>query len=43
MTLAKSEEVNRQVWELLDRGLIKKSLSPYDIPVVLTLKKSGEW
>jgi hypothetical protein len=43
MTPTKSEEVNRQVQELLNRGLIRDCLSPYAIPAVLTPKKNGEW
>jgi hypothetical protein len=43
LTLAESEEINRQVHELLDQGLIRESLSPCVIPIVLALKKGGEW
>jgi hypothetical protein len=43
MTLVESEEVNRQVQEMLDRGLIRESLSPCAVPTVLTPKKIGEW
>jgi len=43
MTPAESEEVNRQVQELLDRGLIRESLSPCAVPAVLAPKKGGEW
>ena len=39
MTLAKSEEVNKQVQELLDRRLIRESLSLCVVPTVLTPKK----
>jgi hypothetical protein len=41
-SLAESEEVNRQVYELLDRGLIRESLSPCAVPTFLTPKKNGE-
>jgi hypothetical protein len=43
MTLAESEEVIRQVQELLDRALIQDSLSPYVVLTILTPKKGGEW
>jgi hypothetical protein len=43
MTSTKSEEVNRKVHKLLDKGLIRESLSPCTIPVVLTPKNNGEW
>ena len=42
MTLAKSEELNRQVNELLQRGFIWEGLSPCVVPLVLTPKKNGE-
>ena len=41
MKLAKSEELNRQVHELLQNGLIQGSLSPCDVPVLLAPKKIG--
>ena len=37
------EELNRQVQELLRKGLIRESLSPCPIPVALAPKKDGEW
>ena len=43
MTPAESEEMNRQVNELLQKGLIQESLSPCAVPVVLAPKKNGEW
>jgi hypothetical protein len=43
LTLVESEEVNKQVQELLDRGLIRESLSLCVVPIVLTPKKAGEW
>ena len=43
MTLAKSEELNKKVNELLQRGFIRESLIPCAILVVLAPKKNGEW
>ena len=43
MTPAKSEELNRQMNELLEKGLIRETLSPCAILVVLAPKKNGEW
>lgn len=42
LTTAENEELNRQVHELLQKGLIRASLSPCAIPVVLAPKKNGE-
>ena len=35
--------MNRQVHELLERGLIHESLSPCVVLAVMTPKKTGEW
>ena len=43
MTPQQNEEIARQVEELLDSGLIAKSLSSYVVPVVLAPKKEGTW
>eukprot|EP00253_Pinus_taeda_P034844 PITA_34844 len=43
MTPAENEEVKKQVQELLDKGLIKESLSPCAVPRVLSPKKYGGW
>ena len=43
LTPAKNEELNKQVHELLQKGLIRESLSPCAIPTVLAPKKNGEW
>ena len=42
MTPTESEELNRQVHELLQKGLIREILSPCVVPVVLAPKKNGE-
>jgi hypothetical protein len=38
-----NEEVKRQVQELLDKGLVRESLSPCVVPTVLSPKKDGGW
>jgi hypothetical protein len=38
-----NEEVKRQVQDLLDKGLVRESLSPCAVPIVLSLKKDGGW
>ena len=43
MTQQESENIKRQVHELLDKGLVKESLSPCAVPIVLSPKKDGGW
>jgi hypothetical protein len=42
ITPAESEEVNIKVEELLQRGMIRESLSPCTIPIVLMPNKTVE-
>ena len=41
LTLQENEEVKRQVQELMDKGLIRESLSPCVVPTMLSPKKDG--
>ena len=43
LTPTKNEELNRQVHKLLQKGLIRESLSPCVVPIVLAPKKNEEW
>jgi hypothetical protein len=43
LTPQENEEVKRQVQDLLDKGLVKESLSPCAVPTVLSPKKYGGW
>jgi hypothetical protein len=43
LTTRENEEVKNQVQELLDKGLVRESLSPCVVPTVLSPKKDGEW
>ena len=36
------EEIDRQVDDILQKGIIQESLSPWSSPVVLVKKKNGE-
>jgi hypothetical protein len=43
LTPRENEEVKNQVQELLDKGLVRESLSPCTVPIVLSPKKDGGW
>jgi hypothetical protein len=43
LTPRENEEVKNQVQELLDKGLVRESLSPCEVPTVLSPKKDGGW
>jgi hypothetical protein len=43
LTPWENEEVNKQVQEVLDKGLVRESLSPCVVPTVLSPKKDGGW
>eukprot|EP00253_Pinus_taeda_P006961 PITA_06961 len=43
MSLKDNEEIRKQVQELLEKGLVRKSLNPCAVPTVLAPKKGGEW
>ena len=43
LTLDQNLEVARQAQELMDQGLIQKSISPCAVLVVLASKKGGKW
>ena len=43
LTPRENEEIKNQVQELLDKGLVRESLSPCTVPTVLSPKKNGGW
>ena len=40
--LHQEEEVNKMIQDLLDSGIIERSESPYNSPLVIVKKKSGQ-
>jgi hypothetical protein len=43
LTPQENEEVKKQVQDLLDKGLVRESLSPCVVPTILSPKKDGGW
>jgi hypothetical protein len=43
LSVQQLQEQTRQIEQLLKRGLIRESSSPWGAPVLFVLKKSGEW
>jgi hypothetical protein len=43
LTPQENEELKKQVQDLMDKGLVRESLSPCVVPIVLSLKKDGGW
>jgi len=41
MNLKDTMEIQRQVEELISKGLVRESLSPYVVPALLVPKKDG--
>lgn len=40
---AQKDEIERQVADLLSKGMIQPSCSPYASPIILARKKTGDW
>jgi hypothetical protein len=43
LTPQENEEVKKQVQDLMDKGLVRESLSPCTVPTMLSPKKDGGW
>ncbi|MHA4790962.1 hypothetical protein, partial [Klebsiella pneumoniae] len=42
-SFTQKNEIEKIIKELLEAGVIRPSISPYSSPVVMVLKKYGEW
>lgn len=38
-----TKELQRQIQDLMDKGLVRESLNPCAVPVILVPKKNGSW
>ena len=43
MNPEEAKELKKQVDELIDKGLVRESLSPCSVPALLVPKKDGKW
>ena len=43
LTPQENEEIKQHVQELLEKGLVKTSLSPFVVPTIVSPKKAGGW
>lgn len=42
-TKEQKEEISKQIKELMEKGIIRRSYSPWSSPVVMVKKKNGKW
>ena len=43
MSPTQHAELDKQVTELIQKGLVQESMCPFDVPTLLTPKKYGMW